>query len=388
MAESTPRTGARMQRRGRIVAGSAAGTPWGSLPWMMLDMAPSRPGPADAARLARREWQRLSWGEFGRMAVACAAAWLRAAGVSCRGPGAAGQRKPAGIPHRRDRGDGDRRRTVPTYTTNTVDRPRPHPGRFRRPRRDRLLGRAGRAGRRRAASAGLDLLVGWMRRPRPVPPPAPCPGRNWWRRRATCRCCWPRSSRFRRDALACLIYTSGTGGTPKGVMLPHRAMLSNRAASPRWPSRCISTDECTCPSCRCRTATSIPSAASCSVDGGRSGVFARRRAAGRRVPGSAAEHHHRRAPAVRGAARPHAGASGEGAAAGSGAVRPGAGARAAAGGRAAADLGGTGAGRGAGPAGAGQGAGAVRRPAAGAGLRRGAAGPGSFGLFHRRSACR
>jgi long-chain acyl-CoA synthetase len=29
--------------------------------------------------------------------------------------------------------------------------------------------------------------------------------------------------------LACLIYTSGTGGSPKGVMLPHRAMLANRA---------------------------------------------------------------------------------------------------------------------------------------------------------------
>ena len=27
--------------------------------------------------------------------------------------------------------------------------------------------------------------------------------------------------------LACLIYTSGTGGAPKGVMLPHRALLSN-----------------------------------------------------------------------------------------------------------------------------------------------------------------
>jgi long-chain acyl-CoA synthetase len=29
------------------------------------------------------------------------------------------------------------------------------------------------------------------------------------------------------DDLACIIYTSGTGGTPKGVMLPHRAMLHN-----------------------------------------------------------------------------------------------------------------------------------------------------------------
>jgi long-chain acyl-CoA synthetase len=29
------------------------------------------------------------------------------------------------------------------------------------------------------------------------------------------------------DALACLIYTSGTGGEPKGVMTPHRAVLAN-----------------------------------------------------------------------------------------------------------------------------------------------------------------
>jgi long-chain acyl-CoA synthetase len=30
--------------------------------------------------------------------------------------------------------------------------------------------------------------------------------------------------------LACLIYTSGTGGPPKGVMLPHRSMLANCSA--------------------------------------------------------------------------------------------------------------------------------------------------------------
>jgi long-chain acyl-CoA synthetase len=32
-------------------------------------------------------------------------------------------------------------------------------------------------------------------------------------------------------ALACIIYTSGTGGAPRGVMLPHRAILSNCAGA-------------------------------------------------------------------------------------------------------------------------------------------------------------
>ena len=32
-------------------------------------------------------------------------------------------------------------------------------------------------------------------------------------------------------ALACLIYTSGTGGAPRGVMLPHRSILSNCAGA-------------------------------------------------------------------------------------------------------------------------------------------------------------
>ena len=34
-----------------------------------------------------------------------------------------------------------------------------------------------------------------------------------------------------RNALSCLIYTSGTGGVPKGVMLSHRAILANCAAA-------------------------------------------------------------------------------------------------------------------------------------------------------------
>jgi long-chain acyl-CoA synthetase len=34
-------------------------------------------------------------------------------------------------------------------------------------------------------------------------------------------------AKFKREDLACLIYTSGTGGAPRGVMLSHGAMLSN-----------------------------------------------------------------------------------------------------------------------------------------------------------------
>ena len=38
---------------------------------------------------------------------------------------------------------------------------------------------------------------------------------------------WISAVEIDRDALACLIYTSGTGGEPKGVMLSHRAIISN-----------------------------------------------------------------------------------------------------------------------------------------------------------------
>ncbi len=45
-----------------------------------------------------------------------------------------------------------------------------------------------------------------------------------------------------RDALACLIYTSGTGGAPKGVMLSHRAIIANCVGATDvlcrpWPRR-------------------------------------------------------------------------------------------------------------------------------------------------------
>ena len=40
-----------------------------------------------------------------------------------------------------------------------------------------------------------------------------------------------RAAEIGRDRLACLIYTSGTGGAPKGVMLHHGAILHNCAGA-------------------------------------------------------------------------------------------------------------------------------------------------------------
>lgn len=49
------------------------------------------------------------------------------------------------------------------------------------------------------------------------------------------------------DSLATIVYTSGTTGRPKGVMLSHRNILSNAEATSYTAKTCFS------PSCRYRT---------------------------------------------------------------------------------------------------------------------------------------
>jgi long-chain acyl-CoA synthetase len=177
-------------------------------------------------------WQSTTWGEFGRMAASCAR-HLREAGVS------AGDRVVLCMENRPEFPVAEtallaiRAIPVPAYTTNTVD-DHAHLLRDSGARvaivstaalADRLLAAAGKV-------APLELLVtmdgafgneaGGVR----VLP-------------------WPQLVEDQRSpddiaaeaagipatALACLIYTSGTGGSPRGVMLPHRCILSNCAGA-------------------------------------------------------------------------------------------------------------------------------------------------------------
>ncbi len=61
-----------------------------------------------------------------------------------------------------------------------------------------------------------------------------------------------------RDETCCIIYTSGTGGVPKGVMLTHGSILATSRAPTSCCRKSAWATRCSCRSCRCRTPTSTP----------------------------------------------------------------------------------------------------------------------------------
>jgi len=194
---------------------------WPNLAAMMLARARAWPTKPMLRSFHGGTWHSMSWGEFARMTASCAR-HLRAAGVS------AGDRVVICAENRPEYPIAEtalmaiRAVPVPAYTTNTVD---DHAHVLRDSgARAAIVSSNALAERFRAAgenSGGLDLLVTmdgpeWAAM---VADPDPCDDIAL------------EASSIPPTALACLIYTSGTGGAPKGVMLPHRCILSNCAGA-------------------------------------------------------------------------------------------------------------------------------------------------------------
>jgi long-chain acyl-CoA synthetase len=173
-------------------------------------------------------WQSLTWGGFA-LQVASVAAFLRARGI------APGDRVLLVSENRPEFPIADTAImaigavTVPTYTTNL-------PGDHAHILRDSGARIAVVSTRRlaervlegAALAAGLDMLICVEE-----PPAAPGLATHRWEEAIATpgdvAMLAAEASAAPTESLACLIYTSGTGGLPKGVMLPHRALLANRA---------------------------------------------------------------------------------------------------------------------------------------------------------------
>jgi long-chain acyl-CoA synthetase len=205
---------------------------WPNLAAMMFGLARTWPDKAMLRVFRDDAWQGMTWGRFARLA-ASAARHLRAAGVS------AGDRVVIASENRPEYPIAEtalmaiRAVPVPAYTTNTVaDHAhvlRDSGARAAIVSSDTLAARLLAAG---VQVGGLDLLVTMDGRPREGTPEAVGATQSLpWAELVTDDLP-PDDIAFEAagippGALACLIYTSGTGGTPKGVMLPHRSILSN-----------------------------------------------------------------------------------------------------------------------------------------------------------------
>ena len=201
---------------------------WPNLPAMMFALARTWPDKPLLRGFRNGAWHSILWGEFGRMAASCAR-HLRAAGV------AAGDRVMIVSENRPEYPIAEtalmalRAVPVPTYVTNTAaDHAhilRDSGARAAIVSTPALAGALREAGRQ---AGGLDLLVVIEGPPEEG---GASPRLMHWG--ALVADDAPpddialEAAAIAAGALACLIYTSGTGGAPKGVMLPHRSILSN-----------------------------------------------------------------------------------------------------------------------------------------------------------------
>jgi long-chain acyl-CoA synthetase len=202
---------------------------WPNLPVMMFGLARSWPDKPLLRAFRGGAWHSITWGEFGRMAASCAR-HLRAGGV------AAGDRVMIVSENRPEYAIAEtalmaiRAVPVPTYTTNTVEDHahilRDSGARAAIVASPALAGNVREAGR---LTGGLDLLVVMAGTPPDAAgePPRLMSWADLVADAAPADDLALEAASIPDTALACLIYTSGTGGAPKGVMLPHRSILSN-----------------------------------------------------------------------------------------------------------------------------------------------------------------
>ncbi len=194
---------------------------WPNLAAMMFALARGWPDRPMLRAHRGGAWQATTWGAFGRQAASCAR-HLRAMGVS------AGDRVVICAENRPEFPVAEvallaiRAVPVPAYTTNTVEDHahilRDSGARAAIVSTAVLAERMGAAG---AMAGGLDLLVA-MDSPEWAALAAGTAAQDDIEAEAAI---------IPATALACLIYTSGTGGAPRGVMLPHRSILANCASA-------------------------------------------------------------------------------------------------------------------------------------------------------------
>ncbi|WP_207538668.1 AMP-dependent synthetase/ligase [Sabulicella rubraurantiaca] len=189
-----------------------------SLPGLLLGLALEDPARSMLGYWRDGAWRRMPRGDFAQ-AVADAAAGLRAQGVM---PGdrvvlVAESRPEFMIADNAVMAIGAV--TVPTYVTNTVA---DHAHILRDSgARAAIVSTPALAARLRQAGE-LDLLVCMD-----DPPAGALPWLELTGTRADAAALIAEVEQIPEGRLACLVYTSGTGGTPRGVMLPHRALLAN-----------------------------------------------------------------------------------------------------------------------------------------------------------------
>ncbi len=204
---------------------------WPNLPAMMFALARTWPDRPMLRAFRDGAWRSIRWRAFAQQAAA-AARGLRAAGIA---PGdrvlIASENRPE-YPIAETALMAIRAVPVPAYVSNTIDDHahliRDSGARVALVSSPALAGKLHEAGRR---AGGLDLLMS-MDEPSEtgmeMPPSLPWsrlvgePGEPDGIARE--------AAAIPAAALACLLYTSGTGGAPKGVMLPHRSLMSNCAS--------------------------------------------------------------------------------------------------------------------------------------------------------------